>query len=125
MMAIRKQHAEVLAMCPGGTEPNLRRVEYTSDTPVPVPYIRWGKEFAVLVAANRSRERDAALTSRIDLAATGLAGHAGSTVTDLWSGAPQKSLTESELRSFSFTVPRDGLAQGGLAIFKIQPRARQ
>jgi len=121
MMAIRRQHAEVLAMCPGGTQPNLRRVEFTADTPVPVPYIRWGREYAILIAANRSRERDAALTLDIDLAATGLAGHARYTVTDLWSTAPLKSLTESELRSFSVTVSRDGIPQGGLAVFKIQP----
>ena len=31
MMAIRKQYAEILSMCPGGIAPNLKAVQYASE----------------------------------------------------------------------------------------------
>lgn len=121
MMAIRKRHVEILAMWPGGSMPNLKAVRHQANIDVPVPYLRWKKDAAILVAANRNREQDAALKLKIDLAGTGLGGHKSYAVTDLWSSTGPQRLTETELSDFRCTVKRDGTAGGGLAVFSIQP----
>jgi len=121
MMAIRKENAEVLSMCPGGIEPNLKAVQYESNHEVPVPYLRWSNRSTILIAGNRDRDADASLKLKIDLAGIGLDGRGSYTVTDLWSNAETMHLIEAELADFRCVVKRDGVAGGGLAAFKIQP----
>ena len=121
MMAIRKQYAEILAMCPGGIAPNLKTVQYEANIEAPVPYLRWNNHTAILIAANRNRDKDASLKLKIDLAGIGLSGRGSYTVIDLWSKADPVHLTEAELEDFRFVVKRDGIGDGGLAVFKIQP----
>jgi hypothetical protein len=121
MLAIRKHHLDVLAMWPGGSMPNLKAVPHEANIDVPVPYLRWKKDAAILVAANRNREQDAALKLKIDLAGTGLGGRKSYTLTDLWSAAGPRRLTAAELGDFRCSVKRDSTAGGGLAVFSIQP----
>ena len=120
MIAIRKQNAEILSMCPGGVAPNLKAVQYETDIEVPVPYLRWNNRTAILIAANRNRDKDSNLKLKIDLADIGLGGRGTYTVTDLWSNADPVHLTPAELADFRCEVKRDGIASGGLAVFKIQ-----
>jgi hypothetical protein len=119
MMAIRKQHAEILAMCPGGRAPNLNVVQYEANIVVPVPYLRWSDRTAIVIAANRNRDKDATLELKIDLNDIGLGGRKSYAVTDLWSTMEPMQLTEAELSNFRCVVKRDGIAGGGLAVFKI------
>lgn len=121
MMAIRKRYSSILAMRPGGSEPNLRRVECEGSGETPVPYLRWDDRSAILIAANRDRKREARCTFKIDLSPIGLGGHGSYDVTDLWSGTGSARYTEAELKDFSCTVARDGSAGGGLAVFQIKP----
>jgi hypothetical protein len=119
MLAIRRQYAAVLAMRPGGQEPNLKAVQFDSEIKVPVPYLRWDSGVAILVVANRNRDRDAAVKLKIDLAALGFSGRK-CVVTDLWSSIEPRRLTGQDAASFECVVKRDGVAGGGLAVFKIQ-----
>lgn len=121
MLAIRKQYAEILAMCPGGVAPNLKAVNYEANIEVPVPYLRWSGRSAILIAGNRNRDEDASLKLKIDLAGIGLGGRGRYTVTDLWSNADPVQLDETKLGDFRCVVKRDGIGGGGLAVFKIQP----
>jgi hypothetical protein len=121
MMAIRKEYSGILAMWPGGKEPNLKAVRSEGNVKVPVPYLRWNDRTVIVVAGNRNQELDANLTLAIALTGTGLDGHKNYSVTDLWSSAEAKTCTEAELRSFHCAVKRDGRAAGGLAVFKIEP----
>ena len=121
MMAIRRRFSKALAMCTGGQEPNLKALAFEADIKVPVPYLRWDDRSAIVVAANRNRERDAALLLKLDLSGSGIGGHKKYVVTDLWSETPPRTLTEGELGSFSCLVKRDGVAGGGLGVFRIQP----
>ena len=121
MVSIRKQNAAALAMTAGGKDPNLRAVEYASNTKVPVPYLRWDDHSAILVAANRNRKQDATITMTLNLEGTGIEGRERYAVTDLWSGSGTKTCAASELKSFACTVNRDGTRGGGLAVFKIEP----
>lgn len=121
MISIRRQNSAVLAMTPGNKEPRLRAVAYECTAKVPVPYLRWDNHAAILVAANRSREQNAAIRMSIDLAETGIQGHPRYAVTDLWSTSGTKTYAASELRSFECTVKHDGIRGGGLAVFRIVP----
>jgi hypothetical protein len=121
MISIRKQNADVMAMTPGGIEPKLKAVKHTSTLKVPVPYLRWSNHAAVLIAANRSREQDAAIQMTLNLAGTPIDGHERYTVSDLWSGSGTKTYTTSELKLFECAVKRDGTRGGGLAVFTIDP----
>jgi len=121
MMAVRKQNAEILSMCPGGIAPNLKAVQYEANIEVPVPYLRWSDRTAILIAANRNRDKDANLKLTIDLAGIGLGGRGIYTVTDLWSNAGPVNLAQVELAGFQCVIKRDGAAGGGLAVFRIQP----
>jgi hypothetical protein len=118
-MAIRKKYSKALAMWPGGHEPNLKAVEFECDIKVPVPYVRWDDRCAIVVAANRDRNRDAVLRLKIDPSGIGLTGRKSLAVTDLWSGTEPVALTEPELANFRCVVKRDGVARGGLAVYKI------
>ena len=119
MMAIRKQYAEILSMWPGGKAPNLKAVQYEANIEVPVPYLRWKDRTVIVIAANRNRDKDATLKLKIDLAGIGLGRRGSYVVTDLWSTTDPMHLTEAELGDFSCVVKRDGIAGGGLAVFKI------
>ncbi|MGD0732580.1 MAG: alpha-amylase family glycosyl hydrolase [Terracidiphilus sp.] len=121
MMAIRKKYSEILAMCPGGKEPNLKAITFEANIKVPVPYVRWNERSAIVVAANGNRDENASLKLKIDLAQIELGGHGSYTLTDLWSTAEPRKLTAAELGDLSCTVKRDGVAGGGLAVFRIQP----
>ncbi len=122
MMAIRKEYAEILAMWPGGKEPNVRTVQHQGDIHVPIPYVRWKDDTAILVAANRNRDQDASLKLKIDLAGIGLGGRGSYVVSDLWSTMEPMKLTEAELGDFRCAVKRDGVAGGGLVVYKIRSR---
>jgi hypothetical protein len=124
MITIRKQHS-ALAMCPAGRAPNLRAVRFEGDIETPVPYLRWDNHAAILIAANRNRNREAHLKLKIVLndmeGGAGLAGHPRYLVTDLWAEADPKIWTNAELEGFRCSIGRDGIRGGGLAAFKIEP----
>jgi hypothetical protein len=56
----------------------------------------------------------------IDLDGIGFGSRGSYTVTDLWCNADPVHLTQAELGDFRCVVKRDGIAGGGLAVFKIQ-----
>jgi len=121
MMAIRKGYSETLAMCPGGKEPNLKAIQHEGDIEVPIPYMRWSEHRAILIAGNRNRDHDAHLKLHLDLSTISLGGHANYKVADLWSEETVRTYTEAELGNFACTVKRDGIAGGGISVFKIEP----
>jgi len=120
MLAIRKRFSKALAMCAGGQEPNLKAVNFEADIKVPVPYVRWDDRGAIVIAANRNRDKNADMRLKLDLSGIGHSGHKSYIVTDLWSAIEPKRLTEEELKNFRCEVKRDGIAGGGLAVLRIQ-----
>ena len=120
MMAIRNQYSEVLAMWPGGKEPNLKAVQHEASIKVPVPYVRWNDRIAILIAANRNKNQNANLELKVVLTGLGLGSRKRYVVTDLWSSTGDKTYTEAELQKFRCTIKPDGTAGGGLSVFKIE-----
>lgn len=119
MITIRRQYAGIFSIWPGGKEPNLKAVPHKANMQVPIPYVRWNERIAILITANRSRSQDATLELEISL--PDLGKHGKYIVTDLWSTTEAKTYTEAELHNFRCTIKRDGIAGGGLSIFKIEP----
>ncbi|MDR3792829.1 MAG: alpha-amylase family glycosyl hydrolase [Terracidiphilus sp.] len=121
MLALRNRYSKILSMVSGGQMPNLKAVSCTSEGLVPVPYLRWDEHSAILICANRSRERDAHLKLKIDLAGTTVADCKSYLVSDLWSTAQPITMASGELSEFDCTVKQDGIGGGGLAVFWIHP----
>jgi hypothetical protein len=121
MLAVRKQEGDVLALTIEREEPRLMAVSCERDITVPVPYIRWNRRGAILVAANRNSTQDAQLKLRIPLKEIGLAGRASYRVTSLWPGGEAQTYAEKDLASFPCAVKRDGTRGGGLQVLKIYP----
>src|ERR1700733_1132151 len=53
MLTIRNTNSAILAMWPGGKEPNLKAIRSQGNIKVPVPYLRWSGRAAIVVAGNR------------------------------------------------------------------------
>jgi Alpha amylase, catalytic domain len=121
MIAVRKREARILALLPDRKEPNLKAVPHESDIDVPVPYVRWNGEGAVLVAANRNTNKDAHLKMQIPLTEMGLSRHGSYKVSDLWPGGKTQVLAERDLADFACTVKRDKTPGGGFCVFKMEP----
>jgi hypothetical protein len=88
---------------------------------VPVPYMRWSGNTAIIVAANRNKEKDANLTIHIPLEHLGTAARGRFKVTDLWHDGKAKYFSAEELTIFSLKVKRDNAPRGGLSILKVEP----
>lgn len=122
MMAVRKREAGILALRPDQKEPALMAVPHQTDIGVPVPYLCWNQEGAILVAGNPDPNQDARLKIQIPLNKIGLAGHAHYKITDLWPGGGETTiLAEGDMKNFSCAVKRDTTPGGGLRVFKIEP----
>jgi hypothetical protein len=121
MIALHKHEAEILALKPESDRPNLKAVPCEHDIPTPVPYVRWNRHAAIVVAGNLDTERDAHLKLHVPLEAIGLAGHASYKVTSLWPEGESRSCTVQDLTSFPCTVRRDKISGGGLFVLKIEP----
>ena len=120
MISVRQQVATLLGLPEAEKEPQLMAVPHQSDAIVPVPYIRWNKRAAILVAANRDASHDAHLTLHVPLEETGWGGRARYRVTPLWPAGESKTCSEQELENFACTVKRDKTREGGMRVFKIQ-----
>ena len=90
MISARQQVATLLGLPAADQAPKLMAVSHQSDIAVPVPYIRWNKDTAILVAANRDASHDAHLTLHVPLEETGWGGRARYKVTPLWPAGESK-----------------------------------
>jgi hypothetical protein len=123
MIAIRKREADILTVLPERERPKLMGVPFHSDAKVPKPYIRWNDRSAILVGANRDTTRTANLKLEIPLRMIGLAGRSSYRVTDLWPGGDAKTYAEKDMSTFTCSVSRDKIQNGGLRVLKIEPNS--
>jgi hypothetical protein len=89
------------------------------DGQVPVPYLMWSKNKALLVAANPSTEKDIELTVNIPFEQAGL-NQSKFKVTNLWNGGKSTVFLKDELKHFKFSILRDKQPKGGIAVYKIE-----
>jgi hypothetical protein len=120
MLAIRRQERAILDFGEAAVEPALQAVRYTSDITVPVPYLRWKGNAAIIVMGNRDTERDAHLTLNIPLERLGGSAISKYRVSDLWGGGRPRIYSSTRLAELAWTVRKDRSAGGGLGLLKIE-----
>ena len=123
MISVRQQVASLLGLPAAEIEPQIMAVPHHCDIPVPVPYLRWNEQAAILVAANRDAGRDTHLTMQIPVKEIGWAGRARYKVSNLWPAGESKICTEQDLDNFPCAVKRDKIREGGLRVFKIEAKS--
>ncbi|WP_129777453.1 alpha-amylase family glycosyl hydrolase [Peristeroidobacter soli] len=121
MLAIRKQERAVLApWMRSDLEPQLMAVPHISSIDVPVPYMRWKEDTAIIVMANRDTKSEALLQLKVPVDRLGDTPGAKYRVTDLWRGTEPRMYSRQELANFPYTVKPDKTPGGGLGILKIE-----
>lgn len=118
MIAIRKQEKDVIHSVYNVAKPRIEKVSYKSASVVPVPYLLWNDQKAILVAGN-NLDKDVKLTVTLPLEKIGMSGVSQIRITDLWNGG-EKTLNVTSSSDFSFTIKKDKVAGGGLGIYKIE-----
>lgn len=118
MIAIRKQEKDVIHSVYNVAKPRIEKVSYKSASVVPVPYLLWNDQKAILVAGN-NLDKDVKLTVTLPLEKIGMSGVSQIRITDLWNGG-EKTLNVTSSSDFSFAIKKDKVAGGGLSIHKIE-----
>lgn len=118
MIAIRKQEKDVIHSVYNEARPNIEKVSYKSASTVPTPYILWNNHKAILIAGN-NLNKDVRLTVRLPLDKIGMGGVTQIRLTDLWNGG-EKVVNVKNSSEFSFTIKKDKVVGGGLAVYKIE-----
>jgi hypothetical protein len=120
MLMIRKQESDLLRpLLQGDVEPQLVAVPHASSIAVPVPYIRWNQNTAIVILANRNTEADAHLKLQIPLQKLGWKTDARYKVTDLWKGGGATVYSGTALSGLAYTVKKDKSSGGGVGLMKI------
>jgi hypothetical protein len=121
MLAIRTSEKDIIhAIKPGDKDKHILSVKVNStDGKIPVPYLMWNKNKALLVAANPSTEKDIELNVNIPLEDAGFKQNKFK-VTNLWTEGKRILMTRDELKKFSFKILKDKQPKGGVVIYKIE-----
>lgn len=119
MLAIRKQEKDVIHSEINNKVPNIVALKYTSSKDVPVPYIMWNNEKAILVAGNNS-DKDTRIKVTIPFGEIGMNNIRRVKISDLWNGG-SKTLEVKGDTDFTFNIKKDKVAGGGIAVYRIEP----
>lgn len=119
MLSIRKQESDLIHAAQNNKIPNIDSLEYSSKDKLPKPFIMWNERKAIFVAGNNNANKDVHLAVKIPLDKIGFGNATKFKITDLWNGTV-KEVKVSDLQSFSFSIKKDKIAGGGVAIYKIE-----
>ena len=119
MISIRKQEKDLLCAADDNTVPNITGLKYKSRYTIPVPYIMWNNNKAIIVAGNNT-DKDVNMSVTIPTDITGMENIRNFVITDLWNGGSKK-VNAAELKEFNIKIRKDKTSGGGIAIYKIEP----
>jgi hypothetical protein len=119
MIAIRKAESDIFHGSSLYRLPKISAIEYKSKDDIPVPYMLWNDNKAIVVVGNNTAN-DVELILNIPLDRAGMGKVRNFTVTDLWNGTKMK-LKSEELKAFEVKIKKDRTAHGGIGVFKIEP----
>lgn len=121
MLSIRKSEKDIVhAFKPGDKNKHVLPVRLKAmNGEIPIPYLMWSKNKALLVAANPFINKDIDLSVDIPLDKTGI-NKGKFKVTDLWNVGNPVVFSGNELKNFEFRISRDKQPKGGIAIYKIE-----
>ena len=118
MIAIRKQEKDVIHSVYNDAKPNIIEVHYKSTSVLPVPYILWNENKAILIAGN-NYDKDVELTVTLPLSKIGFNSVDKIRISDLWNGGSQV-IDVKKSSDFTFTIKKDKVLNGGISIYKIE-----
>jgi hypothetical protein len=121
MLSIRKSESDVIqAFKLSDMNKKILPVEVLKrDRKLPVPYLMWNNNKAILVAANPLTDKDIELTLNIPLEQAGLKQNKFK-VTNLWNEGKPVVLSKDELKQFRIKILKDKQPKGGVVIYKIE-----
>jgi len=100
---------------------HILSLEYKCEQAIPIPYVMWNEDKAIVVAGNNTDE-DVSCTIFIPIYTIGLKEKDEVIVTDLWNDVKKQVYSAKNIHTFSFTIKKDKVAKGGLAIFMIEKK---
>jgi hypothetical protein len=121
LLSIRKSESDIIhAIKPGDKIKNILSVNIISiDKNIPVPYLMWAKNKAILVAANPLTDVDIDLTVNVPLEQAGLS-QSKFKVTNLWNGGKPVVLFKEDLKQYKIHILKDKQPKGGIVVYKIE-----
>ena len=118
MIAIRKQESDLFRPTPTYTQPPVVAVSYKASDSIPVPYMLWNKNKAILIAGNHTK-KNVSVTVKIPLKEIGMDYSDKFKITDLWN-RQTIYLKKEETQTFQFSIKKDKAINGGIAVYKIE-----
>jgi len=119
MLSIRKQHKDLIHAKQRHEEIEILAVETKSNIDVPVPYVYWNKEKAIVVGGSFDTKTIAKLTMNIPVAQIGMGGCDKFIVEDLWNGG-KKTVTAAQMKRLQVSIKQDKRSGGGIGVWKIE-----
>ncbi len=121
MLAIRDAEKDIIhAFQPGDKQKNiLPAFVRKSPEMVPVPYMMWNKNTALLIASNPMTEKDKEMIIDLPLNKARLT-YKTYKVSNLWEGSQPVIMKAADLRFFKVFIKKDKTPKGGLAVYKFE-----
>jgi glycosidase len=119
MIAIRKAESDIFNAASLYRLPKISAIEYKSNDDVPIPFILWNENKAIVVVGNNTAN-DVKLNLNVPLDIVGMGKVTHFMVTDLWNGT-KTELKSADLKAFEVNIKKDRSARGGIGVFKIEP----
>jgi hypothetical protein len=121
MHSLRRREPALATVVRGDVEPNLTSVPHESTADVPIPYMRWNGDCAIVVLANRNTDRDALIHLSIPADVLPFGTAARYSITDLWNERRTETREATELAALPYVVGPDKTPRGGVGLLKIEP----
>ena len=118
MIRIRKEQTAFFKPMGGENKVDIFPIPIRCEEKIPIPYAIQTESALLIVAGNNTDEKVSGTLS-IPLEKCGLDPEKTYTVVDLWSGE-KRTVQGKELRRLPFSIKKDKVSGGGIALFKIQ-----
>jgi len=116
IISTRKQEKDIFENFPMFFKnTKIKGIEYKCDKILPIPYIRWNRDKAIIVVGNHLKKTDEKVKLKINLDDIELKRANSYKITNLWTNEC-KQIKKEELMSFKCSVKRDNFS-----IYKIEP----
>ena len=118
MISIRKQESDILHAAQNDIPVRIDSLSFSSKTKLPVPFIMWNDNKAIIVAGNNT-DKDVNVSVKVPLDKIGMGNTGKIIITDLWNGG-KRELNANDLSSLNIRMKKDKTAGGGVAILKLE-----
>ena len=120
MLEIRKREKDLIHAYRINDTLNILPLTYDSQDSLPIPYIQWNEQKAIIIVANPYTDRD--INCRLNIPVEKIwDSYTGKIkLTNLWLSEKPKVLSIKELEDFNCLVKRDKVSRGGICVYKLE-----